>query len=158
MIDGVKIKNLTAHADIPDVLDSGIKKGMLAEIVRDDDNLLRRFGQSTLTISYKGTIKGFHWHERQDDLWFVASGKVLVVLYDLRAGSATFAQTQTMTSGEGDYKVILIPAGVAHAYKVVSEEPAMMFYHTSEHYNAENPDEKRIPHDDPKINFDWNKV
>jgi len=154
MIKGVTIKELTVHEDVPDT-ETSEKLGFLMEVLRDDDNLLKRFGQSTFTVSYKGAIKAFHWHKRQDDLWFVASGKARVVLHDLRKDSPTFGVTQTLTAGVDDYKLIVIPSGVAHGFQVVSEEPVMLFYHTTESYDSSNPDEERIPHDDETINFDW---
>ena len=41
MIDGVKIKELKAHQDIPDTPDSNTQAGFLMEVLRDDDNLLK---------------------------------------------------------------------------------------------------------------------
>jgi len=167
MIEGVKIKNLKVWPDIPDTPSSSIpnsggeagggRSGFLMEVLRDDEGLLKKFGQTTFTVAYRGTIKAFHWHESQDDLWFVATGRAIVVLHDLRAESPTQGQTQVIEAGEGDYKLILIPVGVAHGYKVVSDEPVLLFYHTTEHYDAAAPDEKRMPWNDPKIGFDWNK-
>lgn len=157
MIEGVKIKSLKVHEDEPDSDQPDVRRGFLAEILRADEGLLRRFGQSTFTIAYKGTIKGFHKHEKQDDLWFVATGKVLVVLYDDRADSPSYKQTQTLYAGEGDYKLIVIPVGVAHGYKVLSDEPVILFYHTTEAYDPKNPDEHRLPLDDPKIGFRWDE-
>ncbi|OGE76342.1 MAG: spore coat protein [Candidatus Doudnabacteria bacterium RIFCSPHIGHO2_02_FULL_48_21] len=155
MIEGVKIKNLTVHQDIPDVEQANVKPGFLMEVLRADEGIFKKFGQSTMTVAHKGTIKGFHYHEIQDDMWFVAAGKALVVLHDLRLGSPTYKQTQTLYSGTDDYKLVVIPTGVAHGCKVLSDEPVIMFYHTTEPYNAANPDEKRIPYDDPSIGFDW---
>jgi dTDP-4-dehydrorhamnose 3,5-epimerase len=63
-----------------------------------------------------------------------------------------------VTAGEGDYKLIVIPVGVAHGYKVVSEEPVLLFYHTTESYDPDNPDEERIPYNDPAIGFDWGSI
>jgi dTDP-4-dehydrorhamnose 3,5-epimerase len=157
MIERVKIKKLVIHQDIPDTDKQGIKPGFLMELLRSDDDLFTEFGQSTFTVAYPGTIKGFHYHENQDDLWFVATGKALVVLHDLRPKSPTYKQTDTLHAGEGDYKLILVPKGVAHGYKVLSKEPVMLFYHTTEPYNQEKPDEKRLAWDDPEIGFDWNK-
>ena len=158
MIDGVKIKNLVIHQDIPDIEQADIKPGFLMEILRGDETLLKKFGQSTFTLAYSGTIKGFHSHEKQDDLWFVASGKALIVLHDLRESSPTFGQTDSLYAGKDDYKLVVIPVGVAHGYKVVSKAPVMLIYHTTEPYNVASPDEKRIPWNDPKIGFDWNEV
>lgn len=155
MIRGVKIKKLIVHQDIPDQKPM-VKPGFLMEVLRNDENLLKKFGQTTFTVAYKGTIKAFHWHKKQDDLWFVATGKALVVLYDLRKNSPTKGETQVIMAGQDDYKLILIPKGVAHGYKVLSKEPVLLFYHTTEPYNPKKPDEERIPFDDPKIGFNWN--
>lgn len=147
IIDGVKIKKLVAHKDIPDVEDSKIKPGFLMEILRDDDKMLSHFGQSTMSVAYKGTIKAFHYHEKQDDVWFIATGNVKVVMHDLRASSLTKGKTQTLELGENNRKIVLIPKGIAHGYKVISKEPVALFYHTSKSYNPKSPDEKRLPWD-----------
>lgn len=155
MIADVFIKKLKVHADIPDTDEVLSQPGFLMEVLRDDENLLKKFGQTTFTVAYQGTIKAFHYHDKQDDLWFVATGKAMVVLHDLRKDSPTYRQTQIIYAGEGDYKLIVIPVGVAHGYKVLSTEPVLLFYHTTESYNASNPDEKRIAFNDEKIGFDW---
>lgn len=156
MIDGVTIKRLKVHTDIPDTKDDP-GRGILMEVVRADEGLLKKFGQTIFTVSYgKGTIKAFHWHKLQDDLWFVATGMVRIVLYDNRGKSKTYQETQVITSGAGDYKLVVIPQGVVHGYQVLSDEPVMLFYHVTEPYNAADPDEQRLPFDDPKIHFDWN--
>lgn len=157
MIEDVKIKQLKVHQDIPDTDKSQGKLGFLIEVLRDDDGLLKKFGQTNFTVAYLGAIKAFHYHKKQDDLWFMATGKAIVVLHDLRDDSPTKGETQIIMAGEGDYKLILIPVGVAHGYKVLSEEPVLLFYHTTKSYNSASPDEERIPFDDPKIGFDWSK-
>jgi len=146
MIDGVKIKKLVKHCD---------DRGFLAEVLRSDENLMKKFGQSTFAKTYPGVIKAFHWHKRQDDLWFIFEGNAQVVLYDLRKGSPTHKQTQVIFAGEEDLKLILIPKGVAHGYKVLGHKPLKMIYHTTEAYNPERPDEERLPFNDPEIGFDW---
>lgn len=158
MIEGVKVKNLIVHRDEADVDQSNVEPGFLMEVLRSDENLISKFGQSTFTVSHSGTIKGFHLHKLQEDLWFAATGRAAVVLHDLRTSSATRGRTEVLYAGKDDYKAILIPPGVAHGYKVLSGESVLLFYHTSETYNKDNPDEQRIPHDDPKINFDWSKL
>ncbi len=155
MIDGVKIKKLKVHEDIPDTSNSDEKQGYLMEVLRDDDKLLKKFGQTTFTLAHPGTIKAFHWHKRQDDLWFFAQGKASVVLHDLRENSPTNGETQTILVDENDPQLILIPVGVAHGYKALGDKPVLLFYHTTESYNAAAPDEERLAFDDPKINFNW---
>jgi len=158
MINGVKIKKLIVRQDIPDTpLVDNNQTGFLLEVLRDDDKLQKKFGQTTFTVAYPGTIKAFHWHKKQDDLWFVATGKAKVVLHDLRQRSKTFGQTQVIYAGTDNYQLILIPAGVVHGYQVVGDSPVMLFYHTTRHYNSKNPDEQRLAYNDPAINFDWQK-
>ena len=146
MIRGVKIKELVTHCD---------DRGYFREILRDDDNLLKKFGQTSVTETYPGVIKAFHWHKKQDDLWYVARGMAQIVLHDLRKDSKTYKQTQIIYAGEENPVLILIPSGVAHGYMVIGNKPVLLFYHTTESYNKDKPDEERIPFDDPTINFDW---
>ena len=146
MIDGVKEKNLTRHFD---------DRGYFAEILRDDEELLSRFGQASITKTYSEVIKAFHWHKKQDDLWFCVSGSIQVVLYDRRPRSKTKGETSVFFLGEDNPKIVLIPKGVAHGYRVLGTKPAILVYFTTKSYNPNVPDEERIPFDDPRINFDW---
>ncbi|MEW6407326.1 MAG: dTDP-4-dehydrorhamnose 3,5-epimerase family protein [Patescibacteria group bacterium] len=155
MINGVKIKALKVWKDKPDLDQPDVKLGFLMEVLRADEGLLKKFGQTTFTVAYPGTIKAFHWHKSQDDLWFVATGKAMIVLHDFRENSKTKGETQVIYAGKDDYKLVVIPVGVAHGYKVLSDEPVLLFYHTTEPYDAKAPDEERIPYDDKKIGFDW---
>ena len=157
-IEGVKVKILKVWKDNPDLEQADVEPGIFMEVLRDDDNLLLKFGQSNFTIADKGTIKAFHWHEYQDDLWFLASGRAAIVLYDQREDSSTKGQTEVIYGGQDDYKLVLIPIGVVHGYKVLSDEPCMLFYHVTKHYTADNADELRIDPFDKEINFDWNKL
>ena len=157
MIDGVKIKKLQIHRDKPD-LAQDIEPGIFMEVLRDDDKLMSKFGQSNYTVANCGTIKAFHWHRMQDDLWFVASGKAVIVLHDQRKNSKTFGETQTISAGENNWKLVLIPVGVVHGYKVISKEPCGLFYHVTKSYNREKPDEERIDPYDKTIGFDWNSL
>ncbi|MBN1681131.1 MAG: dTDP-4-dehydrorhamnose 3,5-epimerase family protein [Anaerolineae bacterium] len=145
-IHDVVIKHLVTNCD---------DRGYFREILRDDDGLMTRFGQTSFTRTYPGVIKAFHWHKHQDDLWYVADGMVRVVLYDQRSDSPTHGETQVIYAGEDNALLILIPQGVAHGYQVLGNKPAMVFYHTTRSYDPSDPDEERIPFDDPTIGFDW---
>ena len=146
MIDGVQVKKLVRHVD---------DRGYFMEILRDDDKLLEKFGQASLSLTYPGIIKAFHYHKKQDDLWFFPKGNAQVVLYDMREDSPTKGQTDVFYMGENNPILLVIPKGVAHGYRVLGNEPAIITYFTSESYDRENPDEYRIAWDDPEIGFDW---
>jgi len=145
-IEGVIVKKLIKHVD---------DRGFFMEILRDDDYLLKRFGQASISMSYPGVIKAFHYHKKQDDLWFFPKGNAQVVLYDMRDDSLTKGETNVFYMGEHNPILLLIPKGVAHGYRVLGNEPAIITYFTTESYNPEEPDEFRIPWNDPSIGFDW---
>lgn len=145
-IHDVVVKKLVTHSD---------DRGYFREVLRDDDNLLRRFGQTSFTKTYPGVIKAFHWHQDQDDVWYVVSGMARVVLYDRREGSPTKGVTQVVYAGEDNPVTILIPAGIAHGYQVLGDQPVALFYHVTKAYDPRRPDEERIPFDDPTIGFNW---
>lgn len=146
LIEGVVTKKLIRHCD---------DRGFFMEILRDDDELLKRFGQASMSMSYPGVIKAFHYHKRQDDLWFFPAGNAQVVLFDLREGSPTKGETNVFYMGETNPMLLVIPIGVAHGYRVLGQTPAVITYFTTESYDPKNPDEKRLEWDDPDINFDW---
>ena len=145
-IHDVVIKRLVTHAD---------DRGYFREVLREDEHLLARFGQTSVTKTYPGVIKAFHWHKHQDDLWYVVDGMARVVLHDRRPESPTCGVTQVVFAGEDNPVLILIPAGVAHGYQVLGPKPVILFYHVTQAYNPGEPDEERIAHDDPAIGFDW---
>jgi len=145
-IRGVRIKKLVRHCD---------DRGFFQEILRDDESLLDRFGQLSMSKTFPGVIKAFHYHAHQDDLWFFPSGNAQVVLYDLRKDSATSGVTEKFYMGEDNPTLLLIPRGVAHGYRVLGNLPVVIIYFTTRSYNPADPDEKRIPYNDPDIGFDW---
>ena len=65
MIDGVQCKPLKVLLD---------DRGAFMELLREDDPFYTRFGQSNFSITYPGVVKAWHYHNQQDDLWFIVSG------------------------------------------------------------------------------------
>ena len=145
-IHDVVVKRLVTHSD---------DRGYFREVLREDDHLLHHFGQTSFTKTYPGVIKAFHWHLDQDDVWYVADGMARVVLYDRRPDSPTRGVTQVVYAGEDNPVIVLIPSGIAHGYQVLGNKPVLLFYHVTKAYDSKNPDEQRIPFDDPGIGFDW---
>ncbi|HBG81395.1 TPA: spore coat protein [candidate division CPR2 bacterium] len=145
-IEGVRYKKLVRHAD---------ERGFFSEIARDDENLVSKFGQLSMSKTLPGVIKAFHYHKKQDDIWFFPRGTARVVLHDLREDSKTKGATETYIMGEDNPGTLLIPKGVAHGYQVLGSEPVIITYLTTESYDPANPDEERLEWDDPGIGFDW---
>jgi dTDP-4-dehydrorhamnose 3,5-epimerase len=147
-IEGVTIKQINKHCD---------DRGFICEVFRDDEGYMPApCRQTTFTLTFPGVVKAFHWHKKQWDYWYVLSGMARIVLYDMRDGSPTKGSTQVIYAGTHNPVAVAIPPYVAHGYQVLGNEPVMLFYHTSEVYDRDNPDEERMGWDDPTIGFDWN--
>jgi dTDP-4-dehydrorhamnose 3,5-epimerase len=109
--------------------------------------------QVSATVTYPGIVKAFHYHLRQSDCWTVVKGMLQIALADVRKGSPTFGQRNTLYVGNSRTWQILIPPGVAHGYKVIGTEAAVLVYVTSSFYDPS--DECRVPYDDQSLNYDW---
>lgn len=148
LIDGVKVQPYALYPD---------DRGYFLEVARLGHGLAGHFPagstQVSAALSYPGTIKAFHIHRRQTDFWVPAQGLFQVGLVDLRPGSRTYGKRNTLYVGNLRPWQLLIPPGVGHGYKVVSQEAAMLVYVTDQFYNPD--DEGRIPYNDPHINYDW---
>jgi len=148
LIAGVKLASLTVHPD---------DRGYFLEVQRFGQGLPAEFPAATTQVSaalsYPGAVKAFHYHLRQTDCWTPAKGLFQVALADLRWGSPTFGLRNTLYVGPVRPWQILIPPGVAHGYKVIGHEDALLVYMTDRIYDPK--DEGRIAYDHPSIHYDW---
>ena len=148
LIAGVRLQPLTLWPD---------DRGYFLEVQRIGHGLAAHFPPATSQVStalnYPGTIKAFHYHVHQTDCWTPAMGQFQVALVDLRDGSPTYGERNTIYAGVLRPWQILIPPGVAHGYKIIGRDPAMLIYMTDRFYNP--ADEGRIPYNEPGINYDW---
>ncbi len=148
LIAGVKVRPLQIWPD---------DRGYFTELVRGGQDLIAGFNSATTQVSaalsFPGTIKAFHYHQRQSDCWAAVAGMLQAALVDLREGSPTFGERNTLYIGPLRPWQILIPPGVGHGYKVIGTEPAVLVYVTDRFYDPD--DEGRLPYDNPGINYDW---
>ena len=148
MIDGVRIKRLKV---IPD------ERGMLMEMLRDDDEFFQRFGQVYLSVVYPGVVKGWHYHRKQTDHFVFVKGMAKVVLYDGRDGSKTKGEINEYFMGENNPILLVIPPLVLHGMKGIGVEPAYLINVPTEHYVYEDPDEFRVEPNSPDVPYDWSR-
>lgn len=159
-VDGVMIKTYRKHVDQRGYFIEQLKRGDL-----DDEGRLfipeQPFAQMSRSLAYaRGgnppeLIKAFHWHKRQWDYWDIVAGNARVVLCDLREGSPTEGRVQVIMLGEHAPRMVAIPPSVAHGYQCVSTQDVILNYYVTEPYDPADPDEGRIPWNDPRIGFDW---
>lgn len=148
LIDGVILQPFDVWPD---------DRGYFLEVARLTHGLTAAFPPATTQVSaalsYPGTIKAFHYHRHQTDLWVPAQGMFQVALVDLRPESPTYGVKNTMYVGPMKPWQILIPPGVGHGYKVIGEHAAMLVYVTNRLYDP--ADEGRIAHNHAGISYDW---
>lgn len=145
MIDGVVIKDLVIHSD---------ERGYFAEIIRKSEKKFDvEFAQLSYSMGFQGVSKAWHLHKKQTDWTCAIIGDIKFVMYDTRKEKKTFKQIIEVYMGETKgRKLIKIPPGVAHGYKIING-PAFVIYLTNREYDP--TDELRIPHDDSTIGYDW---
>ena len=126
LIDGVQIQPFPLWPD---------DRGYFLEVSRIQQGLAENFPtestQVSAALSYPDTIKAFHYHMYQTDLWVPAKGMFQVALADLREGSASFGARNTLYVGNLRPWQLLIPPGVAHGYKVIGNDAWMLIYITN---------------------------
>ncbi len=108
-----------------------------------------------MTTSYPGVIKGWHYHDLQDDNMTVVKGMMKVVLYDGRKDSPTYGEINEFFVGEHNPMLVHIPKGVFHGWKNIGTEEAIVVNTVTEPYNYQKPDEHRVAYNDPSIPYDW---
>ena len=114
MIDGVIIKDLKKYND---------ERGWLSEIYRQDETEYRP-AMAYIPETESGIARGPHEHVKQTDCFvFLGPGTFRVYLWDNREGSSTFKEKLEVEAGEDQPKLVLIPPGVVHGYKCISEVP-----------------------------------
>ncbi len=148
MIDGVKVKKLKI---IPD------DRGRLMEILRNDDEIFKEFGQVYMTTAKPGVVKAWHYHKLQTDNFTCISGKMRLALYDAREDSPTFKEIQDFEISLDAPLLVQIPSMVYHGFKCVSETEAVVINTVTLPYNYQNPDEYKVDAFDNDIAYDWRK-
>ena len=106
--------------------------------------------QINYSTVHPGTIKAFHVHREQSDVWFVPpEDRVLLVLIDVRDGSPTEGRRTKMVLGDGNVALVRIPPGVAHGCKNLGSSTACIIYVTNRLFASEPDkcDEGRLPWD-----------
>lgn len=144
-IDGLRILPLRAFRD-----DTGsfVELGRLDQVGRLLELPDFQVRQINHSLMLPDAIKAWHIHRLQDDVWFVPeNSRILCAFRDLRAGSPTLGVTVRKVLGGGDPLLLRIPAGVAHGMANPFDAPAALIYLVDQHFNAESPDEHRLPWD-----------
>jgi len=124
------------------------ERGWFCEL-RRESMLPRPTVQTNVSLSYRGVIRGLHYHERgQDDLFACLQGMARVVVLD-RSTGAVF----TEDIGDDNPVALYIPGNHAHGFEALTD--LLFVYHVTEEYHPADPDEHGIPWDDPRVKHLW---
>jgi len=113
-----------------------------------------RFVQDNHSRSVRNVLRGLHYQiqQAQGKLVRVVEGEILDVAVDLRRSSSTFAGWEAVRLSGENKRMLWIPAGFAHGFRVVSDI-AHVLYKTSDYYAPEY--ERTLAWNDPQLKIDW---
>ncbi len=107
--------------------------------------------QANLSRSRRGVVRGIHFAQippSQAKFVTCMSGAVLDYVIDIRVGSPTFGQWDSVLLDDVDRKGIFVPEGLGHAFVALTED-AVVSYLVTAPFNAER--EHGIDPTDPNI-------
>ncbi len=132
-IEGVAMKELKKYGD---------ERGWLIETHREDsDNFVPAMSYASFTKF--GLVRGPHEHFRQSDFFiFIGPGDFDIRLWDARADSPTYGLEITYVGGASRPMSLLVPPGVVHGYKCITEEGGWVYNSPNKLYKGPNRSEE----------------
>jgi dTDP-4-dehydrorhamnose 3,5-epimerase len=119
-IDGVSQRPIKRFSD---------QRGWLVELFRLDELTEEHHPQMAYVSETRpGVVRGPHEHVAQTDCFvFVGPGDFQLYLWDARPDSPTHRHRQKLLVGQSNPQLVLVPPGVVHAYRNVSDQPGWVF-------------------------------
>lgn len=116
--------------------------------------IVDRFVQDNHSFSTRNVLRGLHYQIQrvQGKLVRVAQGEILDVAVDLRRSSATFGKWEAVRLSGQNKKMLWIPPGFAHGFRVISET-AHVLYKATDYYAPEH--ERTVAWSDPDLKIKW---
>jgi dTDP-4-dehydrorhamnose 3,5-epimerase len=112
------------------------------------------FRQDNHSYSTRNVLRGMHFQIKhvQGKLVRAAVGEILDVAVDLRRGSANFGKWEAVILSGENKRMIWIPPGFAHGFRVISDA-AHVLYKATDYYAPEY--ERTLAWNDPDVKIDW---
>lgn len=114
-----------------------------------------RVAQTNHSVSRRGVIRGVHFADvppGQAKYVYCPVGALLDVVIDLRVGSPTFGQVDTVYCDDAELRAVYVPEGLGHAF-VALADTTVMAYLCSEAYRPAA--EHTISPLDPALELPW---
>jgi dTDP-4-dehydrorhamnose 3,5-epimerase len=112
------------------------------------------FVQDNHSCSSRNVLRGLHYQVKhpQGKLVRVSEGEILDVAVDLRKSSPTFGGWEAVCLSGENKRMLWIPAGLAHGFRVISEK-AHVLYKATDFYAPEH--ERTLAWNDPRLKIGW---
>ena len=112
------------------------------------------FVQDNHSCSSRNVLRGLHYQVKhpQGKLVRVVEGEIIDVAVDLRRSSATFGRWEAVRLSGENKRMLWIPVGLAHGFRVVSEK-AHVLYKATDYYAPEH--ERTLAWNDPYLKIAW---
>lgn len=111
--------------------------------------------QANCSVSSAGVLRGLHFAQvppSQAKYVTCVRGSVFDVVVDIRVGSPTFGQWDSVLLDDLNHKTIYISEGLAHGFLALQDNSTVMYLCSAE-YNPQR--ERTICATDPAIGVDW---
>jgi dTDP-4-dehydrorhamnose 3,5-epimerase len=120
-----------------------------------EHGLPTQFVQDNHSRSRPGVLRGLHYQHTpaQGKLVGVPRGRIWDVAVDLRPDSSTFGQHASVELSDLNGRLLWIPAGFAHGFCVLGDEPADVLYKVDAPYGPGG--EGGIAWNDPELAIPW---
>lgn len=89
-----------------------------------------RLAQSNHSVSRRGTIRGLHFADvppGQAKYIYCPRGELLDVVVDLRVGSPTFGQWDSVRLDAVEYRALYLAEGLGHAFIALADDTVMSY-------------------------------
>jgi len=112
------------------------------------------FVQDNHSFSERNVIRGLHYQiqQPQGKLVRAITGEILDVALDLRRGSPTFGKWESFTHSGENKRMLWIPRGLAHGFRVVSQTVHVV-YKATDFYAPEH--ERTVVWNDSAMKIEW---
>ncbi|MGC2170896.1 MAG: dTDP-4-dehydrorhamnose 3,5-epimerase [Candidatus Sulfotelmatobacter sp.] len=116
--------------------------------------IVERFVQDNHSCSSRNVLRGLHYQVKhpQGKLVRVVDGEVLDVAVDMRRSSPTFGRWEAVRLSGDNKRMLWIPAGFAHGFRVLSEK-AHVLYKATDFYAPEH--ERTLAWNDSQLKINW---
>ena len=148
--DGLKVVQLKIYHDNRGFFVERFNKKLFQDLGLPVD-----YFQDNHSLSAPNVIRGLHFQNNPSQAKLVGClrGKILDVAVDIRKNSPTFGKYFSIELSAENGKLLFIPAGFAHGFAVLGNEPADVMYKVDNQFSKEG--DGGIRFNDLDLKIDW---